>query len=255
MAKNEILSSYYFQMSMTSNQSSVLSQKPSIVSSVSTAGVSTHPGYSGVQQPVMVQQQMLSQQEILNQQMLQMQQLQMANQQRLYQSQPVLPQVAQQNGQRPMSQQIPVVQQVNAQQNRPAQQIVQQVMAQQNRPAQPIPVVQQVAAQQNRQSQQIMTQQTSQQNGIQYVHLSNGMLMPVMSVAPQQPSAQQPSAQQNTQQNYIMPQHEAKSVSSSPNKHTYSSIKEAKTEISDSKNAQRAQLAMSQDAGLKCSQI
>lgn len=64
------------QMSVTSNQSSsVLSQKPSVISAISSPAT---------------QQLMLSQQELLNQQMLQMQQLQMANQQRLHQSQPVL---------------------------------------------------------------------------------------------------------------------------------------------------------------------
>merc|ERR1712008_173538 len=93
------------QMSMTSNQSSVLSQKPSVLSA---ATISSNPmGTSYGQQSPVVQQQMLSQQEILNQQMLQMQQLQMANQQRLHQSQPVLnPQQQPVNGQRPMSQQM-----------------------------------------------------------------------------------------------------------------------------------------------------
>merc|ERR1719412_3061564 len=96
------------KMSLTSNQSSVLSQKPSVISATT---ISNHPMASHIhQQPVLVQQQMLSQQELLNQQMLQMQQLQMANQQRLHhQSQPVLvqqPLQQQHHAQRPLSQQV-----------------------------------------------------------------------------------------------------------------------------------------------------
>merc|ERR1712008_449580 len=136
------------QMSMTSNQSSVLSQKPSVFSATS---VSTNPMVNsyGQQSPV-VQQQMLSQQEILNQQMLQMQQLQMANQQRLHQSQPVLnPQQQPVNGQRPMSQQMGyVTQQVvpTAQQMGPTAQQMGPT-AQQMQP----PIVQQVIQQQHAQ--------------------------------------------------------------------------------------------------------
>ena len=207
---------------------------------------------------------MLSQQEILNQQMLQMQQLQMANQQRIHQSQPILnPQQQPVNGQRPMSQQTvrPVSQQVGpiTQQVGPQ---TQQIQA---------PIVQQVMQQQNAQQTAQLHQQyvSQQQNGIQYVHLSNGMLMPMVAQQGQQ-SQQQPQVAPQTvaQQNYIVPNQEpaqpqtnnansSKPVSSS-NKHTYSSIsepKKPKTGISDSKNAQRAQLAISQDAGLKCSQI
>ena len=207
---------------------------------------------------------MLSQQEILNQQMLQMQQLQMANQQRIHQSQPILnPQQQPVNGQRPMSQQTvrPVSQQVGpiTQQVGPQ---TQQIQA---------PIVQQVMQQQHAQQTAQLHQQyvSQQQNGIQYVHLSNGMLMPMVAQQGQQ-SQQQPQVAPQTvaQQNYIVPNQEpaqpqtnnansSKPVSSS-NKHTYSSIpepKKPKTGISDSKNAQRAQLAISQDAGLKCSQI
>ena len=207
---------------------------------------------------------MLSQQEILNQQMLQMQQLQMANQQRIHQSQPILnPQQQPVSGQRPMSQQTvrPVSQQVGpiTQQVGPQ---TQQIQA---------PIVQQVMQQQHAQQTAQLHQQyvSQQQNGIQYVHLSNGMLMPMVAQQGQQ-SQQQPQVAPQTvaQQNYIVPNQEpaqpqtnnansSKPVSSS-NKHTYSSIsepKKPKTGISDSKNAQRAQLAISQDAGLKCSQI
>ena len=214
---------------------------------------------------------MLSQQEILNQQMLQMQQLQMANQQRIHQSQPILnPQQQPVNGQRPLSQQTvrPVSQQIGSvtQQIGPITQQVgpqtQQIQA---------PIVQQVMQQQHAQQTAQLHQQyvSQQQNGIQYVHLSNGMLMPMVAQQGQQ-SQQQPQVAPQTvaQQNYIVPNQEpaqpqtnnansSKPVSSS-NKHTYSSIpepKKPKTGISDSKNAQRAQLAISQDAGLKCSQI
>merc|ERR1712051_213906 len=248
------------QMSMTSNQSSVLSQKPSVFSA---ASVSTNPMVNsyGQQSPV-VQQQMLSQQEILNQQMLQMQQLQMANQQRLNQSQPVLnPQQQPVNGQRPMSQQMgPTPQQMG-----PA---TQQIQA---------PIVQQVIQQQHaQQTAQLHQQYVTQQNGVQYVQLSNGMLIPM--VTQQQGQQTQQTQPQVAQQNYIVPNQQpvhqpvqqpqqttnntdasSKPVSSF-NKHTYSSIpeskgKQPKTDVSDSKNAQRAQLAISQDAGLKCSQI
>lgn len=128
---------------------------------------------------------------------------------------------------------------------------------------QPIPVIQQhlVASPQVAQVQQLVQQQ-QQQNGIQYVHMSNGMLMPVMTQQYQQVPV---SAAATSQQHYIMPATNTtnslpKTVSSSSsfNQHTYSSIAEhqkAKTGIADSKNAQRAQLAISQDAGLKCSQI
>lgn len=251
------------QMSMTSNQSSVLSQKPSVFSA---ASVSTNPMVNsyGQQSPV-VQQQMLSQQEILNQQMLQMQQLQMANQQRLHQSQPVLnPQQQPVNGQRPMSQQMGyVAQQVGptAQQMGPT---AQQIQA---------PIVQQVIQQQHaQQTAQLQQQYVTQQNGVQYVQLSNGMLIPM--VTQQQGQQAQQTQPQVSQQNYIVPNQQpvqqphqptnntdasSKPVSSF-NKHTYSSISESKgkqpkTDVSDSKNAQRAQLAISQDAGLKCSQI
>jgi len=258
------------QMSMTSNQSSVLSQKPSVFSA---ASVSTNPMVNsyGQQSPV-VQQQMLSQQEILNQQMLQMQQLQMANQQRLHQSQPVLnPQQQPVNGQRPMSQQMGyVAQQVvpTAQQMGPTTQqmgpATQQIQA---------PIVQQVIQQQHaQQTAQLQQQYVTQQNGVQYVQLSNGMLIPM--VTQQQGQQTQQNQPQVAQQNYIVPNQQpvqqpqqptnTTDASSKPvssfNKHTYSSISESKgkqpkTDVSDSKNAQRAQLAISQDAGLKCSQI
>merc|ERR1712029_993112 len=133
------------QMSQTSNQSSVLSQKPSVISGTSTS-VSTNPMGKHMMsqqqhQPVVVQQQMMSQQELLNQQMLQMQQLQLANQQRLlhHQSQPVLTQQVQNNGTRPMSQQA------------------------------------------NYQYQAQQAQLAQQQNGVQYVQLSNGLLVPVVA--------------------------------------------------------------------------
>jgi len=265
------------QMSMTSNQSSVLSQKPSVFSA---ASVSTNPMVNsyGQQSPV-VQQQMLSQQEILNQQMLQMQQLQMANQQRLHQSQPVLnPQQQPVNGQRPMSQQmgyatqqvVPTAQPMGptAQQMGPTTQqmgpATQQIQA---------PIVQQVIQQQHaQQTAQLHQQYVTQQNGVQYVQLSNGMLIPM--VTQQQGQQTQQNQPQVAQQNYIVPNQQpvqqpqqptnTTDASSKPvssfNKHTYSSIpeskgKQPKTDVSDSKNAQRAQLAISQDAGLKCSQI
>ena len=229
----------------------------------------------GHQSPV-VQQQMLSQQEILNQQMLQMQQLQMANQQRLHQSQPILVPPSQQpvNVQRPMSQQVmgPVSQQIQA--PPVVQQVVQQPqlsniasdIAQLQSQHQPQASV--MAQQNNTVPNQ--QQYVTQQNGIQYVHLSNGMLMPMMT---QQLSQQQPpQVSAMAQQNYIVPnqqqtqpqQQQTNTVNSQPkpvssfNKHTYSSITESnqpKAAIADSKNAQRAQLAKSQDAGLKCSQI
>jgi len=249
------------QMSMTSNQSSVLSQKPSVFSA---ASVSTNPMVNsyGQQSPV-VQQQMLSQQEILNQQMLQMQQLQMANQQRLHQSQPVLnPQQQPVNGQRPMSQQVvPTAQPMGPTQMIPT---TQQIQA---------PIVQQVIQQQHaQQTAQLQQQYVTQQNGVQYVQLSNGMLIPM--VTQQQGQQTQQNQPQVAQQNYIVPNQQpvqqpqqptnTTDASSKPvssfNKHTYSSISESKgkqpkTDVSDSKNAQRAQLAISQDAGLKCSQI
>merc|ERR1712008_495998 len=260
------------QMSMTSNQSSVLSQKPSVFSATS---VSTNPMVNsyGQQSPV-VQQQMLSQQEILNQQMLQMQQLQMANQQRLHQSQPVLnPQQQPVNGQRPMSQQMGyVTQQVGP----TAQQMGRPVSQQMGPAAQQIqaPIVQQVIQQQHaQQTAQLHQQYVTQQNGVQYVQMSNGMLIPM--VTQQQGQQTQQLQPQVAQQNYIVPNQQpaqqpaqkptnntdasSKPVSSF-NKHTYSSLSELKgqqpkTDVSDSKNAQRAQLAISQDAGLKCSQI
>jgi len=256
------------QMSMTSNQSSVLSQKPSVFSA---ASVSTNPMVNsyGQQSPV-VQQQMLSQQEILNQQMLQMQQLQMANQQRLHQSQPVLnPQQQPVNGQRPMSQQaVPTAQPMGPTQMIPTTQqmgpATQQIQA---------PIVQQVIQQQHaQQTAQLHQQYVTQQNGVQYVQLSNGMLIPM--VTQQQGQQTQQNQPQVAQQNYIVPNQQpvqqpqqptnTTDASSKPvssfNKHTYSSIpeskgKQPKTDVSDSKNAQRAQLAISQDAGLKCSQI
>ena len=132
------------------------------------------------------------------------------------------------------------------------------------------PIVQQVIQQQHaQQTAQLQQQYVTQQNGVQYVQLSNGMLIPM--VTQQQGHQTQP---QVAQQNYIVPNQQpvqqpqqptnitdasSKPVSSF-NKHTYSSIpeskgKQPKTDVSDSKNAQRAQLAISQDAGLKCSQI
>jgi len=262
------------QMSMTSNQSSVLSQKPSVFSATS---VSTNPMVNsyGQQSPV-VQQQMLSQQEILNQQMLQMQQLQMANQQRLHQSQPVLnPQQQPVNGHRPMSQQMGyVTQQVVPQQMGPTAQQMGRPVSQQMGPAtQQIqaPIVQQVIQQQHaQQTAQLHQQYVTQQNGVQYVQMSNGMLIPM--VTQQQGQQTQQNQPQVAQQNYIVPNQQPPTqqptnntdASSKPvssfNKHTYSSIPESKgqqpkTDVSDSKNAQRAQLAISQDAGLKCSQI
>ena len=204
---------------------------------------------------------MLSQQEILNQQMLQMQQLQMANQQRLHQSQPVLnPQQQPVNGQRPMSQQMGYVTQQVVPTAQPMGPATQQIQA---------PIVQQVIQQQHaQQTAQLQQQYVTQQNGVQYVQLSNGMLIPM--VTQQQGQQTQP---QVAQQNYIVPNQQpvqqpqqptnTTDASSKPvssfNKHTYSSIpekgKQPKTDVSDSKNAQRAQLAISQDAGLKCSQI
>jgi len=265
------------QMSMTSNQSSVLSQKPSVFSA---ASVSTNPMVNsyGQQSPV-VQQQMLSQQEILNQQMLQMQQLQMANQQRLHQSQPVLnPQQQPVNGQRPMSQQMGYVAQQVVPTAQPMGPTAQQMgpTTQQMGPAtQQIqaPIVQQVIQQQHaQQTAQLQQQYVTQQNGVQYVQLSNGMLIPM--VTQQQGQQTQQNQPQVAQQNYIVPNQQpvqqpqqptnTTDASSKPvssfNKHTYSSISESKgkqpkTDVSDSKNAQRAQLAISQDAGLKCSQI
>jgi len=265
------------QMSMTSNQSSVLSQKPSVFSA---ASVSTNPMVNsyGQQSPV-VQQQMLSQQEILNQQMLQMQQLQMANQQRLHQSQPVLnPQQQPVNGQRPMSQQMGCVAQQVVPTAQPMGPTAQQMgpTTQQMGPAtQQIqaPIVQQVIQQQHaQQTAQLQQQYVTQQNGVQYVQLSNGMLIPM--VTQQQGQQTQQNQPQVAQQNYIVPNQQpvqqpqqptnTTDASSKPvssfNKHTYSSISESKgkqpkTDVSDSKNAQRAQLAISQDAGLKCSQI
>ena len=72
-------------------------------------------------------------------------------------------------------------------------------------------------------------------------------------IVPNQQPVQQPQQPTNTTDASSKPV-------SSFNKHTYSSIpeskgKQPKTDVSDSKNAQRAQLAISQDAGLKCSQI
>jgi len=272
------------QMSMTSNQSSVLSQKPSVFSA---ASVSTNPMVNsyGQQSPV-VQQQMLSQQEILNQQMLQMQQLQMANQQRLHQSQPVLnPQQQPVNGQRPMSQQmgyatqqvVPTAQPMGptAQPMGPTAQQMGPTTQQMGPATQQIqaPIVQQVIQQQHaQQTAQLQQQYVTQQNGVQYVQLSNGMLIPM--VTQQQGQQTQQNQPQVAQQNYIVPNQQpvqqpqqptnTTDASSKPvssfNKHTYSSIpeskgKQPKTDVSDSKNAQRAQLAISQDAGLKCSQI
>merc|ERR1712037_870296 len=128
------------------------------------------------------------------------------------------------------------------------------------------PIVQQVI------QQQLQQQYVTQQNGVQYVQLSNGMLIPM--VTQQQGQQSQQTQPQVAQQNYIVPnqppvqqpqqQTNTTDASSKPvssfNKHTYSSIpeskgKQPKTDVSDSKNAQRAQLAISQDAGLKCSQI
>ena len=243
--------------------------------------VSTQPmGGSAIVQnhngiPMVVQQQMLSQQEILNQQMLQMQQLQtqMANQQRLHQSQPTLvaggAQITQ-HDQRPASQQIirpiqvPVSQQQQmAQQN----QLAQLQQAQQNQQYQQ-QAAQQTQLQQLQQQQQYMTQQ----NGVQYVQLYNGVMMPVVT----QPQQTQPVIQQQTQQQapavvVSPPQHQQKpnglahhgsnSVNSPPksivssNKHDYSSIEEIDGRKNKSKTAQKLQLDLSQDAGLKCSQI
>lgn len=131
----------------------------------------------------------------------------------------------------------------------PMQQVFQQTTQQ-------IPVIQQQVVPSTQVPQQII----QEQNGIQYVHLTNGMLMPVMTQ-----QYQTPVSAATSQQHYILPATNTtnslpKTVSSSSsfNQHTYSSITEhqkAKTGISDSKHAQRAQLAISQDAGLKCSQI
>ena len=99
----------------------------------------------------------------------------------------------------------------------------------------------------------------SQQNGVQYVQLSNGMVVAQPQTQQQIPVTQQVSA---------MAQQQPKSVSSA-NQHHYSSIQDAsnsklqsakpvvqtETDSSKSKSAQRAQLNLSQDAGLKCSQI
>lgn len=245
--------------------------------------VSTQPmGGSAIVQnhngiPMVVQQQMLSQQEILNQQMLQMQQLQtqMANQQRLHQSQPTLvaggAQITQ-HDQRPASQQIirpiqvPVSQQQQmAQQNQLAQL---QQQAQQNQQYQQ-QAAQQTQLQQLQQQQQYMTQQ----NGVQYVQLYNGVVMPVVT----QPQQTQPVIQQQTQQQapavvVSPPQHQQKpnglahhgsnsvnsppkSIVSSNKLHDYSSIEEIDGRKNKSKTAQKLQLDLSQDAGLKCSQI
>lgn len=135
------------------------------------------------------------------------------------------------------------------------------------------PIVQQVIQQQHaQQTAQLQQQFVTQQNGVQYVQLSNGMLIPM--VTQQQGQQTQQNQPQVAQQNYIVPNQQpvqqpqqptnTTDASSKPvssfNKHTYSSISESKgkqpkTDVSDSKNAQRAQLAISQDAGLKCSQI
>ena len=269
------------QMSVTSNQSSVLSQKPSVTSGYS---VSTQPMVSfifnnckhiadylcfsfqgsviqnpnGV--PVVVQQQMLSQQELLNQQMLQMQQLQMANQQRLHQSQPVLNSAmsqqvlnpVQRQDQRPMSQQM----------MRPIQAPLTQQMAQQTHQQQ---MAQQQSAVMAQQQSAAMAQQQSaamtQQNGsVQYVQLSNGLLMPVVSHQNSAAMAQQPQAVMTQPTAAVAPmahQPQTKPVSTNSSKHQYSSIEETlKTDQTDnSRSAQKLQLNLSQDAGLKCSQI
>merc|ERR1719400_153952 len=135
------------------------------------------------------------------------------------------------------------------------------------------PIIQQQHAQQQaQQTAQLQQQYVTQQNGVQYVQLSNGMLIPM--VTQQQGQQNQQNQPQVAQQNYIVPNQQpvqqpqqptnTTDASSKPvssfNKHTYSSISESKgkqpkTDVSDSKNAQRAQLAISQDAGLKCSQI
>lgn len=249
------------QMSVTSHQSSVLSQKPSVTSGYS---VSTQPMGSVIHNPngapMVVQQQILSQQELLNQQMLQMQQLQMANQQRLHQSQPVLNSAMPQANQRPMSQQIvrpiqtPITQQMaqqTHQQQMAQQQIAQQQMAQQQMAQQHLAqqqmaqqqLAQQQLAQQQSAQQQIAQQQMAQQNGIQYVQLSNGVIVPSQQVMPQPIQQKQP----------------VNSTSNNSSKHQYSSIEETLKQSLDqtdnSKSAQKLQLNMSQDAGLKCSQI
>ena len=208
--------------------------------------------------PVVVQQQMLSQQELLNQQMLQMQQLQMANQQRLHQSQPVLNSAmsqqvlnpAQRQDQRPMSQQM----------MRPIQAPLTQQMTQQSH--------QQQMSQQMAQQQQMSQQSAAmaQQNGsVQYVQLSNGLLMPVVSqqnpamsqqnsAMTQQPTAAvAPMAHQQPQTKPVSNQQSA--VSSS--KHQYASVEETlkPDQTDNSRSAQRLQLNLSEGAGLKCSQI
>merc|ERR1712156_524699 len=110
------------------------------------------------------------------------------------------------NGQRPMSQQVmgPASQQIQA--PPVVQQVVQQPqlsniandIAQMQSQHQPQASV---MAQQNN---MVPNQQqyVTQQNGIQYVHLSNGMLMPMMT---QQLSQQQPQVSAMAQQNYIVP--------------------------------------------------
>ena len=246
--------------------------------------VSTQPmGGSAIVQnhngiPMVIQQQMLSQQEILNQQMLQMQQLQtqMANQQRLHQSQPTLvaggAQITQ-HDQRPASQQIirPIQVPVNQQQ----QMAQQNQLAQLQQQAQQNQQYQQQAAHQTQlqQLQQQQQQYMTQQNGVQYVQLYNGVVMPVVT----QPQQTQPVIQQQTQQQspavvVSPPQNQQKpnglahngsnsvnsppkSIVSSNKLHDYSSIEEIDGRKNKSKTAQKLQLDLSQDAGLKCSQI
>ncbi len=238
---------------------------------------------------------MLSQSQLLNQQMLQMQQLQMqmANQQRLHQSQPVLsqPQVGQagqvgQNG-RPLSQthMRPGAAAVNGQMTA-GQAVVNGQMAAGQAVVSPqmaaVPstqaavsgqVVQQqvpvTTAQQQQQQlalvkqQQQQLQQQQQANGVQYVQLSNGLLVPVNGLAPnvgQVGQVGQVSGQQMPHRNMSAT---SGTASSNINKHQYTSIEEAKklaqsqdeVESPNSKKAQKKQMMFSKDAGLKCSQI
>ena len=179
--------------------------------------------------PIVVQQQIMSQQELLNQQMLQMQQMQ----QRLHQSQPVLTQ--QQYQQQPQQHQRPMSQQMHYSQ-------LQNGVVIGGQPPPP-----------------------AQQNGVQYVQLTNGMLVPVQqqAIVTQQSflGAQQPvEAPTNVAGSY--PTVVTSSTMNSTTKNHYSSIEESRMQlqksadaVDNSKNAQKQQMNLSKDAGLKCSRI
>lgn len=176
------------------------------------------PQNGGSAVPIVVQQQIMSQQELLNQQMLQMQQMQ----QRLHQSQPVLAQQYQpQTQQRPMSQPMHYSQLQNG------------------------VVIGQPPAQ--------------HQNGVQYVQLTNGMLMPVQQQTQQSFLGAQVQAQTNVTGTYPSAV-VTSSATLNMTKNHYASIEESKLQksadaVDNSKNAQKQQMNLSKDAGLKCSRI